>query len=602
MTDTLHRWRLVGVGVALAAALVGISSLRLQPVDAATVAAERDLAVVDPAEVGVDAKRLERLEAGMQAMVDDGKLAGVVTLLARHGKLVYSGVHGVENVETRDPMTRESIFRIFSMTKPIIGTAMMMLHEEGLWRLNDPVSRYIPEFANLRVYSGENPDGSAKLEELESPMRMRHLMTHTAGLGYVLNRRHPVNRMFIEQGVLDPDAPLQTMIDKMAEVPLLAQPGTRWSYSAAIDVQGSLIEKLSGQPLGEFLQERIFEPLGMVDTAFYVPPDKVDRFAFRHNVQDGELSLEGGPEPRTMPPAGPSGGGGLYGTADDYLRFAQMMLNGGELDGVRLLAPRTVEMMRTNHMSDQSLATRGPGQGWGLGFSVIMDAAAAGEPYGDGSYFWVGIAGTWFWIDPVNDLTFVGMIQHSGRALQEVQGLSRNLVYQAVVGDYRHGPWARGLLQEGEGRGAAARGGPPPAPGDVAVVTGSADCGAVDRAGEYDGAALGRERELDVGSRDRARQGNRPERPVIRAGKGLVVLPEEKLRRAAAGLEPDLRRPRAGDPAGRFRSREGPHAHDEQKGDTANPGDALGHREILRPATPAAARGRRRTRRDHPPG
>ena len=422
MGSTLKPWRIVAVVVTL----LTVAACVAEP--------ERDLAVVDPAEVGIDAERLERLDAGMQAMVDEGKLAGIVTILARHGKVAFVDTVGVKNVDTGDPLTRDSIFGIRSMTKPIIGTAMMMLYEEGKWRLNDRVSRYIPEFADLKVYGGENADGTPTLEDLDGPIRMRHLMTHTAGLGYTIDPRHAVNRMFIEKRVLDPAAPLQTMIDKMTSVPLLAQPGTRYAYSSAIDVQGYLVEKLSGQPLGEFLQQRIFEPLGMVDTAFYVPEEKVDRVASAHTVQDGTLVLQGDNEPRTTPPVGPSGGGGLYGTADDYLRFAQMMLNGGELNGVRLLAPRAVEMMRTNHMSDEALRTRGPGQGWGLGFSVIMDAAAAGEPYGEGSYFWVGIQGTWFWIDPVNDLTFVGMIQHTGRAIQEVQGLSRNLVYQAIVG------------------------------------------------------------------------------------------------------------------------------------------------------------------------
>ena len=422
MGSTLKPWRIVAVVVTL----LTVAACVAEP--------ERDLAVVDPAEVGIDAERLERLDAGMQAMVDEGKLAGIVTILARHGKVAFVDTVGVKNVDTGDPLTRDSIFGIRSMTKPIIGTAMMMLYEEGKWRLNDRVSRYIPEFADLKVYGGENADGTPTLEDLDGPIRMRHLMTHTAGLGYTIDPRHAVNRMFIEKRVLDPAAPLQTMIDKMTSVPLLAQPGTRYAYSSAIDVQGYLVEKLSGQPLGEFLQQRIFEPLGMVDTAFYVPEEKVDRVASAHTVQDGTLVLQGDNEPRTTPPVGPSGGGGLYGTADDYLRFAQMMLNGGELNGVRLLAPRAVEMMRTNHLSDEALRTRGPGQGWGLGFSVIMDAAAAGEPYGEGSYFWVGVAGTWFWIDPVNDLTFVGMIQHTGRAIQEVQGLSRNLVYQAIVG------------------------------------------------------------------------------------------------------------------------------------------------------------------------
>ena len=428
------RWGQLVFVVVFAVAL-GAATLHVHPFAAELVLAA-DLEPAAPFEVGFSAERLERLEAGMHQMVNDGKLAGVITMLARHGKVVHVDTAGVKNVETGEPLERDSIFRIFSMTKPIIGAAMMMLYEEGKWRLNDPVTRYIPEFADLKVYAGENPDGSPQLENLESRMRMRHLMTHTAGFGYTLNPRNPVHRMVIDQKVFDEDAPLDTMIDRLFRIPLLAHPGTQYSYSAAIDVQGYLVEQLSGQPLDQFLRERIFEPLGMVDTAFYVPESKLNRVGLQHTMRDGELVLAQGGRSRirTTPPAGPSGGGGLYGTADDYMKFAQMMLNGGELNGQRLLGTRTVEMMRTNHMSDRALPTRGNGLGWGLGFTVVIDAAAAGEPYGDGSYYWVGIAGTWFWIDPVNDLTFVGMIQHRGTAIGEVQGLSRNLTYQAIVG------------------------------------------------------------------------------------------------------------------------------------------------------------------------
>lgn len=427
MTPECKRWSVAVVGVALCVAY------------SSGIAAERgaaDLESAEPSHVGLSAERLARLDAGMQRMVDEARVAGLVTILARHGKVVHVDSVGMKSVDSGAPVARDSIFRIFSMTKPIVGAAMMMLYEEGKWRLNDPVSKYIPEFAELEVYSDLNDDGSMKREALRQPMRMRHLMTHTAGLGYTLNPRHPVHQRFLDERVLDPDKPLRTMISRMARVPLLAQPGTRYVYSASIDVQGYLVELFSGQPLAEFLEERIFSPLGMVDTAFYVPLEKLDRVALQHTPADGGgLALAEGRRSRirTTPPAGPSGGGGLYGTADDYLKFAQMMLNGGDFDGTRLLGTRTVEMMRTNHMSAAALETRGRGQGWGLGFSVVMDAAATGEPWADGSYYWLGAAGTWFWIDPVLDLTFVGMMQHAGSAIQEVHGLSRNLVYQAIV-------------------------------------------------------------------------------------------------------------------------------------------------------------------------
>ena len=435
---TVRPWRLVPFAAALAALALLVATLSTQPLvagragGAATAAA--DLETVGPAAVGLSAERLERLDDGLQAMVDDGELAGTVALLARRGKIAFVDVAGVQDIESGRPMARDSIFRIFSMTKPITGVAMMMLYEEGRWRLNDPVSRYIPELAGLRVHAGENEDGSMRLEDADHEMTMRELMTHTAGLGYVLNPRHPVNRLFMEKRVLNPLQPLSAMIDRLATVPLLAQPGTRWIYSAAVDVQGYLVEKLSGQPFAEFLDERIFEPLGMVDTGFYVPPAEVHRVALRHTAgEDGELVLDSRGDPFTSPPAGPSGGGGLYGTADDYIRFTQMLLNGGELDGRRLLSPRTVEMMHTNHMSAEATAHMRPGMGFGMDFMIYDDPAAAGEPHAAGAYYWLGIDGTWFWIDPALDLAFVGMIQHRGAAQGRVHGLSRNWVYQAIV-------------------------------------------------------------------------------------------------------------------------------------------------------------------------
>ena len=367
-------------------------------------------------------------------MVDDGKLAGVVTLMARGGKLVHVHVAGVQDIESGAPMERDSIFRIYSMTKPITGVALMMLYEEGKWRLNDPVSRFIPGFADLKVHDGDRANGEPRLVDAERPMTMAELMSHAGGLGYGLGTANHVDRLYREQRVLNADEPLQAMVDKLSNLPLLAQPGTRWYYSIGVDVQGYLVEKLSGQPFPEFLQERIFDPLGMVDTAFYVPEEKLDRVALIYGEADegGLERFDMGPT-RTEMPAGPSGGGGLWGTADDYLRFTQMLLNGGELDGVRLLAPRTVELMHTNFLSPEALETMRPGQGFGLDFATVHDPATAGEPYARGSYYWGGAAGTWFWIDPKTDLTFVGMIQHRGTAVREVQGISRNLVYQAIV-------------------------------------------------------------------------------------------------------------------------------------------------------------------------
>jgi CubicO group peptidase (beta-lactamase class C family) len=395
----------------------------------------RDLAKAPPESVGVSSERLKRLEEGMQRFVAENRLAGVTTLLARRGKIVHSSTFGKKDVRKPDPITRDSIFRIYSMTKPVTAAAMMMLFEEGKWQLDDPVARYVPEFGKMQVHVGDNPDGTMKLETARRSMTMRELMTHSSGLGYVLNQANAVDRKIIKEQILNTEAPLQVMIDKLATTPLMAQPGTRWYYSIAIDVQGYLVEKLSGQKFGDFLQTRLFVPLGMKDTAFYVPREKLSRLARIHtDGQGGQLVPPSDDAVDvTVPPAGPSGGGGLYSTADDYLRFTQMLLNGGEFAGRRLLSPRTVQMMRTNHLAAEPLKTVRAGTGWGLGFRTVMDAAAAGEAVADGTFDWYGIGGTWFWIDPASDLAFVGMIQHRGRANNEIRTISRNLVYQALV-------------------------------------------------------------------------------------------------------------------------------------------------------------------------
>jgi CubicO group peptidase (beta-lactamase class C family) len=426
--------RLTGFVVATLLALVAAASVaEFRGVSAAE--GVRDLAAAPPESVGVSTQRLRRIDEGMKRLVDEKRIAGIVTLLTRRGKIVHHSAVGAKDVSKNDPVQKDPIFRIASMTKPITGAALMILYEEGKWRLEDPVSRHIPEFATLQVYTGANPDGTPTLEPARRSMTMRELMTHTGGLGYILNRTSPVDRMIIQGRVLDSTAPLQTMIDKLAKMPLQSQPGTRWAYSIAVDVQGYLVEKLSGQKFDQFLRTRLFEPLGMKDTAFYVPKEKLSRLALVHaEAKGGGLTVEENRGDPTVVPLGPSGGGGLFSTAMDYARFTEMLLNGGQLNGVRVLAPRTVEMMRTNYVNPEPLKTMGPGIGWTLGFQVVTDAAAAGEPYSNGSYNWFGILGTWFWIDPVEDFAFIGMLQHQNLgAARQVHSLSRNLVYQAIV-------------------------------------------------------------------------------------------------------------------------------------------------------------------------
>jgi len=394
----------------------------------------RDLAPATAESVGMSTERLSRLNAAMKRLVDDKHVASLVTLVERHGKVVQFDAFGQLDVRKTDAVQKDSIFRIYSMSKPVTGVAMMILYEEGKWQLNDPVSRYIPEFARLKVYTGKNDDGTPKLEDARRSMTMRELMTHTAGLGYVLSPNNPVDKMIIDGNVLNAGAPLQAMIDGLAKIPLLAQPGTRWSYSIAVDVQGYLVEKFSGQSFTDFARKRIFEPLGMKDTAFYVPKEKLPRFAQVHRGSGASLTVdENRPDPAVIP-LGPSGGGGLFSTAMDYARFCEMLLQGGQLNGVRVLAPRTLEMMRTNHVNPEPLKTMPPGTGWGMDFQIVTDAAAAGEPVSDGTFSWFGIAGTWFWIDPVKDLAFVGMVQHQSLGTtRAIHALSRSLVYQAIM-------------------------------------------------------------------------------------------------------------------------------------------------------------------------
>jgi CubicO group peptidase (beta-lactamase class C family) len=394
----------------------------------------RDLAAAPPESVGVSPERVHRIETAMKKLVDDKQVAGLVTLLERHGKVVAFNAVGQKDVRTADPVQKDSIFRIYSMTKPLTGLAMMMLYEEGKWRIDDPVARYIPEFAKMKVYTGKNEDGTPKLEDAKRSMTMRELMTHTAGLGYVLSANNPVDKMIIDGNVLNSAAPLKNMIDGLGKLPLLAQPGTRWSYSIGVDVQGYLVEKFSGMPFADFLRTRVFEPLGMKDTAFYVPKEKLSRLALVHNGSPNGLVVdENRPDP-TVVPLGPSGGGGLFSTAMDYARFCEMMLGGGQLNGVRIIAPRTVEMMRTNYVNPDALKTMQPGTGWGMDFQIVTDAAAAGDSVPNGTYSWFGIAGTWFWIDPVDDLAFVGMVQHVNLGTtRAIHGLSHSLVYQSIM-------------------------------------------------------------------------------------------------------------------------------------------------------------------------
>src|SRR6188508_1384352 len=307
-----------------------------------------DLPTAKPESVGMSTQRLGKLKSEMQALVDRNQLPGVVTMVAKDGKVVEFDVAGKRDVESGAPLQKDSIFRIYSMSKPITGVAMMLLFEEGKWQLNDPVSKHIPEFANLKVAKVNPQNGSVTQVAPDHPMTMRELMSHSGGLTYGVFGSTAVDKMYTDVNVLDRDATLQAMIDKLGKIPLLHQPGERWHYSVSVDVQGYLVEKLSGQPFAEFLKQRIFDPLGMKDTAFYVPADKLNRFVSFYTY-DKDRKFVPHPSPDySKQPAMASGGGGLVSTATDYMRFCQMLLNGGELDGHRLLSPLSVQLMRSN--------------------------------------------------------------------------------------------------------------------------------------------------------------------------------------------------------------------------------------------------------------
>jgi CubicO group peptidase (beta-lactamase class C family) len=401
----------------------------------AGVAIAADLPTARPENVGMSSQRLGLLKSEMQALVDRNQLPGVLTMVAKDGKVVQFDVAGKRDLASNAPLQKDSIFRIYSMSKPITGVAMMMLFEEGKWQLNDPVSKHIPEWANLKVAKVNPQNGSVTQVAPDHAMTMRELMSHSGGLTYGVFGSTPVDKMYTDVNVLDRDATLQAMVDKLAKIPLLLQPGEKWQYSVSVDVQGYLVEKLSGQPFPEFLKQRIFDPLGMKDTAFYVPPEKMNRFvSFYTYDKDRKFVPHPGVPDFSKPPGAPSGGGGLVSTAMDYMRFCQMLLNGGELDGKRLLSPLSVQLMRSNVLP-ASARTMGPGTGFGLDFAVVEDPVAAGGYYGEGTFYWGGYAGTWFWIDPVNKLIVVGMIQHRGDGLPDVRALSRNLTYQAIVSD-----------------------------------------------------------------------------------------------------------------------------------------------------------------------
>jgi CubicO group peptidase (beta-lactamase class C family) len=444
--------RAIWMAALAAASLVAAPHAQAKPAKTAApaAAAARNLSqTTTPEAVGFDAQRLKRLDDYMAGVVAQGRVAGMTTLLARHGKVVEFKTYGKQSLATGQPMSKDTIFRIYSMTKPLTGVAMMILFEEGKWRLDDPVTRYVPEFKNLKVMVKADADGHiTQVEDVKRPPTMREIMSHTAGFGYGLGDKHPVDKLYRAEHVLASNG-LHEMIQRTATIPLMYQPGTDWSYSSAVDIQGYIVEKLTGMTLGEFLQKRVFGPLNMKDTAFYTGPEKASRLAavYVGNKETGKIEeakdLFGNQMPDyAKPPAMESGGGGLVSTTIDYARFCQMMLNGGELDGVRILSPASIELMDTNviprdvlvNTNGTSGARFNEAVGFGLDFMVVSDPRRAGTLEGKNTMSWGGAAGTWFWIDPTNDLFFVGMIQRmGGTGGDDLGSMARTLTYQALL-------------------------------------------------------------------------------------------------------------------------------------------------------------------------
>lgn len=395
-----------------------------------------DIERVTPEQAGFSSTGVAALAQGMRDAVDEGNLAGIVSALLRDGKLVHLDTYGHQDVENQIPLSEDTIFRIFSMTKPVTGVALMMLVEEGKLTLDDAVSRHIPELANLQVAIEDGPGGFPVTEPATHEMTVRELMSHTGGLTYGMFSRSQVDSMYVSANILDANGTLKDMIDKLARIPLRQQPGSLWHYSVSVDVQGYLVEVLSGQPFDQFLQERLFTPLNMVDTGFGVPDDKRARFAKMYqSTPDGLQSPSDGlggdyPDPATFL----GGGGGLVSTISDYMNFTRMLANGGELNGVRILSPESVEIMRSNQLPAGMDEIPGyPGNQFGVDFAIVTDPAR-NNGMSEGSYWWWGIGGTWFWIDPVENLTFIGMIQNRNLMYaRQLQAVSKDLVYGAIT-------------------------------------------------------------------------------------------------------------------------------------------------------------------------
>lgn len=399
-----------------------------------------------PEDLGLSSERLRRVDAAMHAYVDKGKLPGVQTLVSRRGQLVHHDCYGFADVEAERAVTPETIYRIYSMTKPITSVALMMLYEQGAFLLENPISRWLPEFADAQVWE-RGTASEPVTRPATRPITVHDVLTHQSGLTYGFHYQHPLDELYRTHGLGDftePAYDLAEGIGRLASLPLLFDPGARWNYSMSTDVCGRLVEVMSGQPLDEHLRDHILDPLGMTDTAFCAPESELVRCsALYSRSPSGGLHRMAGPDTMVLPPKFLSGGGGLVGTAADYLRFCHLLVRGGELDGVRLLSPRTVRYMARNHLPGGRLLNEVgqstfaesamAGTGFGLGFAVIEDAAALQNLASEGELSWGGAASTAFWVDPVEEICVVFMTQLLPSSTYPMRRQLRTAVMQAIM-------------------------------------------------------------------------------------------------------------------------------------------------------------------------
>jgi CubicO group peptidase (beta-lactamase class C family) len=418
---------------------------------AACVVGAQPLPTAQPEDVGMSSARLHKIGPVFRAEIDAGRLPGAVIMIARKGRLVYAETYGFRDKQADAPLTRDAVFRIYSMTKPLVSVAAMMLMEDGRLQLTDPVSKFLPEFRSLQVSAPKSDamgQPSYGLVAAERQPTIQDLLRHTAGFSYgELTGNTPVKQALGKGGLYNPDFDYNVRdltpeeeVTRLSQVPLAYQPGATWEYSLATDVLGRVIEKVSGQRLGDFLQERLLTPLRMTDTGFSEPPEKQARIA-----QPLPIDPATGRPTRLIDPAiepkNDSAGAGGFSTASDYLRFSQMLLNGGRLDGVQVLSPTTVALMTSDQLGPQirRSVTPGeqlmgvPGYTFGLGFTIRQEAGLAGVPGSQGEFMWAGYAGTFFWVDPKQQLAAVMMMQAPGPSRIYYRKEIKQLVYQAIV-------------------------------------------------------------------------------------------------------------------------------------------------------------------------